>query len=280
MPARRPAHPVTTVYLAAMRFEARALMRRVAGATKASDTGLRGAVSGAIAGRPVLIAVSGIGPQAARAAAEACVDLARQGRCRRVVWIGIAGALSPGLKVGDLVVATSVTSAQNRHCVRPPLRGLRHWVRRPSGRHPDPDATPKPIALDRDLATTAAASGCAEAVVVTTPTPVVTADERRRLWRLVGSPDRAAVDMESYEAARVFDAAGLPFAVLRAISDTAEDDMPVALTDAVTAEGGISIPRLALAVLRRPHAAVPLAAVRFRAARFAAALADVAVAVA
>jgi len=228
----------------------------------------------------VLIAVSGIGPQAARAAAEACVDLARQGRCRRVVWIGIAGALSPGLKVGDLVVATSVTSAEDKHWVRRPLRGLRHWVRRPSGRHPAPDATRKPIALDRDLASSAISSGCAEAVVVTTPTPVVTADDRRRLWRLVGSPDRAAVDMESYEAAQVFDDAGLPFAVLRAISDTAEDDMPVALTDAVTAEGGISIPRLALAVLRRPHAAVPLAAVRFRAARFAAAVADVAVAVA
>ena len=269
-----------TVYLAAMRFEAGALMRRVAGATKASDTGLRGAVSGSIAGRPVLIAVSGIGPQAARAAAEACVDLARQGRCRRVVWIGIAGALSPGLKVGDLVVATSVTSAEEPHRVRRPLRGpsgpRSDWVRRPSGRHPDPDAAPKPIALDRDLASSAISSGCAEAVVVTTPTPVVTADERRRLWALVGSPDRAAVDMESYEAARVFDAAGLPFAVLRAISDTAEDDMPVALTDAVTAEGGVSIPRLALAVLRRPRAAVPLAAVRFRAARSARALADAA----
>ena len=246
-PAGRPAHPVTTVYLAAMRFEASALLRRVAGARKARDTGLRKAVSGAIAGRPVLIAVSGIGPQAAREAAEACVDLARQGRCRRVIWIGIAGALSPGLKVGDLVVATSVTSADD-----------------------------KPIALDRDLATTAAASGCAKAVVVTTPTPVVTADERRRLWRQVGSPDRAAVDMESYEAARVFDAAGLPFAVLRAVSDTSEDDLPATLQAAVTPTRGISIPRLVLAVLRRPRAAVPLAEVRIRAARSARALADAA----
>ena len=256
-PAGRPAHPVTTVYLAAMRFEAGALMRRVAGATKASDTGLRGAVSGSIAGRPVRIAVSGIGPQAARAAAEACVGLARQGRCRRVVWIGIAGALSPGLKVGDLVVATSVTAAEEPHRVRRPA-----------------------IALDRELATSAIASGCAEAVIVTTPTPVVTADERRRLWRQAGSPDRAAVDMESYEAARVFDAAGLPFAVLRTVSDTSEDDLPVALQPAVTPTSGISIPRLALAVLRRPRAAVPLAAVRFRAARSARALAGAAAALA
>jgi len=270
------AEPVTTVYLAAMRFEASALLRRVAGARKARDTGLRKAVYGSIAGRPALIAVSGIGPQAARAAAEACVGLARQGRCRRVVWIGIAGALSPGLKVGDLVVATSVTSAQTRHFVRRPLRGLRHWVRRPSGRHPDPDATPKPIALDRDVATTAAASGCAEAVIVTTPAPVVTADERRRLWRQVGSPDRAAVDMESYEAARVFDAAGVPFAVLRVVSDTSEDDLPAALQAAVTPTSGISIPRLVLAVLRRPRAAAPLAEVRIRAARSASALADAA----
>ncbi len=236
----------------------------------------------------MLIAVSGIGPQAARAAAEACVDLARQGRCRRVVWIGIAGALSPGLKVGDLVVATSVTSAESRHwvrrpAIRAPADGRTDWFacgaepRHPgSGRHPDPDATPKPIALDRDLATTAAASGCAEAVVVTTPTPVVTADDRRRLWRLVGSPDRAAVDMESYEAARVLDAAGLPFAVLRVVSDTSEDDLPATLQAAVTPTSGISIPRLVLAVLRRPRAAVPLAAVRIRAARSASALADAA----
>ena len=217
----------------------------------------------------MLIAVSGIGPRAARAAAEECVGLARQGRCRRVVWIGIAGALSPGLKVGDLVVATSVTSAEERH-----------WVRRPSREHPDPDATPKPLGLDRDLATAAIASGCAEAVVVSTPAPVVTADERRRLWRQVGSPDRAAVDMESYEAARVFDAAGLPFAVLRAVSDTSEDDLPAILQAAVTPTSGISIPRLVLALLRRPRAAAPLAAVRIRATRSARALADAAAALA
>ena len=251
-----------TVYLAAMRFEASALARRVAGARKARDTGprdtgLRKAVSGAIGGRPVLIAVSGIGPQAARAAAEACVDLARQGRCRRVVWIGIAGALSPGLKVGDLIVATSVTSAEEGHRARRPA-----------------------IALDRGLAASAISSGCAEAVVVSTPAPVVTADERRRLWRQVGSPDRAAVDMESCEAARVLDAAGLPFAVLRAVSDTSEDDLPMALKAAATPAGGVSIPRLALAVLRRPRAAAPLAAVRFRAVRSARALADAAAALA
>ena len=259
MPARR----VTTVCLAAMPFEARALLRRVAGATKARGTGLQRAVSGSIGGRPVLVAVSGIGARAARTAAEACVDLARQGRCGRVVWVGIAGALSPGLRAGDLIVATCVTSSEG------PVRTRRH-----------PDTAPKLIALDRDLATTAAASGCAEAVVVSTKAPAVTADERDRLWRLAGSPDAAAVDMESYEAARVLDAAGLPFAVVRAISDTADDDLPAALEDAVTAKGGISVPRLALALLRRPRAVVPLAAVRLRAARAGRALADVAAALA
>ncbi len=240
-----------TLYLAAMRFEANALMRFVARAKKARNTGFRKAVSGFIRGRPVLIAVSGIGAQAARAAAESCVGLARQGRCRRVVWIGIAGALSPGLRVGDLIVAAN--------------------VRAPEGRSLD---------LDRDLVAAAAASGCVAAALVSTPAPVVTADERRRFWRLVGSPGRAAVDMESWEAARVLDAAGLPFAVLRAISDTLEDDLPAALENAVTAAGGISIPRLAMSVLRRPQAAVPLAAVRFRAARCARALGGAAAALA
>ncbi len=258
---------MTTVYLAAMRFEVGALMRRVEGARKARDTGLGRTVSGSIGGRPVLVAVSGVGARAARTAAEACVDLARQGRCSRVVWLGIAGALSPGLRVGDLVVATSVTAAEERH-----------WVRRRPRRHPD--AAPQPIALDRDLATSAVSAGCAEAVVVSTSRPVVTPDQRQRLWQQAGSPDRAAVDMESYEAARVFHAAGLPFAVVRAVSDTAEDDLPMALTDAVTAEGGISTPRLAFALLRRPRAALPLAAVRFLAARSARVLAGAAAALA
>ncbi len=69
------------------------------------------------------------------------MDLARQGRCRRVVWIGIAGALSPGLKVGDLVVATSVTSAQEPHRVRRPFRQGPGGCRRGScltGRHTSP----------------------------------------------------------------------------------------------------------------------------------------------
>lgn len=240
-----------TVYLAAMRFEARPLMRRLARAEKEQDAGFRKAVSGFIGDRPVLVAVTGIGAQAARAAAEACVGLARHGRCRRVVWIGIAGALSPGLRAGDLIVAAN--------------------VRAPEGRS---------LALDPGLVAAAVGSGCAVAAVVSTPAPVVTASERRRCWRLVGSPGLAVVDMESWEAARVFEAAGLPFAVLRATSDTSQDDLPAALENAVAAAGGISIARLAMAVLRRPQAAVPLAAVRFRAARCGRDLARVAAALA
>lgn len=240
-----------TVYLAAMRFEARPLMRRVARAKKGQDAGFRKAVSGFIGDRPVLVGATGIGARAARAAAEACVGLARQGRCRRAVWIGIAGALSPGLRAGDLIVAANVSA--------------------PDGRS---------LALDPGLVAAAVGSGCAAAAVVSTPAPVVTADERLRCWRLVGSPGRAAVDMESWAAARVFNAAGLPFAVLRAISDTSEDDLPAALENAVTAAGGISIPRLAMAMLLRPQTAVPLAAMRFRAARCARALAGVAAALA
>ena len=166
--------PDATVYLAAMRFEAAALLRRLDRKRRIRDPEGSPAVAGSLGGRPVVVAISGIGEQAARKAAEACVRLAGRGRCRRVVWVGIAGGLSPDLRVGDLIVARAVLA---------------------------PDR-PR-VDLDSALVSAAVAGGCRAGVLVTAPGLITGTDARAALWRSAGSPGLAAVDMESWPAAQV-----------------------------------------------------------------------------
>ncbi|MCY3926698.1 MAG: hypothetical protein OXG81_00325 [Acidobacteria bacterium] len=239
-----------TVYLAAMRFEAAALLRLLEGKRRIRDPQDLPVVAGSLGGRPAVIAISGIGEQAARKAAETCVRLAGHGRCRRVVWVGIAGGLSPDLQVGDLIVARSAIA-------------------------PDGPA----VDLDDALVAAATTRGCRAGVVVTAPRVITGAGARAALWRRAGSPSPAAVDMESWPAARVLHAAGVPFAVLRAVSDTAAKELPGFLqrVDAPDA-GETGRGRILRAAIMRPANWAALAAFRLRAARCVRRLAAVAAA--
>ncbi len=239
-----------TVYLAAMRFEATAILRLLDRKRRVRDPeGLR-VVAGSLGRRPVVVAISGIGAQAARRAAETCVRLAGCGRCRRVVWIGIAGGLSPDLQVGDLVVARSALA---------------------------PDRPP--VDLDDALVAAATARNCRAGVVVTAPRVVAGADARAALWRRAGSPAVTAVDMESWPAAQVLHAAGVRFAVLRAVSDTAAQELPGFLQHVDAPEaGGTGRGHIVRAAVLRPANWVALGAFRLRAGRHVRRLAAVAAA--
>lgn len=250
-PASLPASGGETVYVAAMKSEASALLRRVEGAARVRDGAAAAAVRGRIGDRPVQVAVCGVGERAARRAAERCARLASRDACRRVVWIGIAGALSPDLEVGDLVVGRTVLA---------------------------PDQPP--VDLDETLVAAAAARGCRPGVLVTAPGLVVTASSRETLWRRAGSLPETAVDMESWAAARVLERAGIPFAAVRAISDTAADRLPSWLERAPAPGEGFSLSPVVRGALIRPAFLVPLAKIRLRTARLGMRLAEVAVALA
>ncbi len=236
-----------TVYLAAMKSEASALLRRVEDASHVRDGAAAGAVRGRIGDRSVQVAVCGVGERAARLAAERCVRLASRGACGRVVWIGIAGALSPDLEVGDLVVGRTVMA-------------------------PDQPS----IGLDETLVEAAAARGCRPGVLVTASGLVVTASSREALWRSTGSQPRTAVDMETWAAVRVLQRAGVPFAAVRAISDTAADRLPLWLERLPAPAGGSPLGPVVRGVLMRPSALGPLVKIRLRTARLGVRLAEVA----
>ena len=234
-----------------MKSEASALLRQVEGASRISDGAAAVAVRGRIGDRPVQVAVCGVGERAARRAAERCVRLASRGACGRVVWIGIAGALSPDLEVGDLVVGRTVTAPD-----------------RPS------------VDLDETLVEAASARGCRPGVLVTAPGLVVTASSREALWRRTGSRHRTAADMETWPAAHVLRRAGVPFAAVRAVSDTAADRLPPWLERVSAPGGGFPLGPVVRGALMRPSALVPLVKIRLRTARLGVRLAEVAVALA
>ncbi len=250
-PASPPASGGPTVYLAAMKSEASTLLRRVADASRVEDGAATAAVRGRIGDRSVQVAVCGVGERSARRAAERCVRLAARGACGRVVWLGVAGALSPDLEVGDLVVGRTVMAPD-----QPSMSG------------------------DETLIEAAAARGCRRGVLVTAPGLAVTASSREALWRRAGALPRTAVDMESWAAARVLQRADVPFAAVRAISDTAADRLPSWLERVPAPDGGMPLGPVVRGALMRPSALVPLVKIRLRTARLGVRLADVAVALA
>lgn len=120
-----------------------------------------------------------------------------------IISAGTAGSLVDGVRVGELIISSSTVSAE----------------------HPQNEVTASP-GLVRALQDACCKEGLPHRVsrVVTSGTPVFNRDDRLNLGR---ATEAEAVDMESHligeEAARL----GVPFAVLRVISDdTASPPLP------------------------------------------------------
>ncbi len=169
-------------------------------------------------GRTVVVA-TGDGPRrAARGAAEAI----ERYRPRVLFGAGVGGALTPGLAVGDLVASARVLDPEGE--APPPSRKL----------------------LEAVLAATGARAG----TLLTLERPAVSAAEKAELASTTGAP--AVCDMESAAWARAAAAAGVPYVVLRAVSDTADEDLPRYLARCMKAGGGISRAAVTFRALLHP----------------------------
>ncbi|WP_246526277.1 phosphorylase family protein [Plastoroseomonas hellenica] len=127
-----------------------------------------------------------------------------------VISIGIAGALAPGLRPGDWVVADAVGE----------VRADPGWAAR----------------LTEVLE-------ARRGSIAGTDAMVAEAAGKAALHQATGA---LAVDMESHVAARVAQRHGLPFAAARVISDAADHTLPPAARVGMRPDGGMDLP----AVLR------------------------------
>ena len=151
-----------------------------------------------------LLALSGMGQKAVR---EAASRLAAQFRPQLLVSLGFGGALSPELHHGDLVLGEFFGRYDPVTQVLDPMT-------------PAP-APPRPLPeLLRSL--TAAGLGAFSGSLITTPYIIHKAGQAGPL-RSLSYP---VLDLESAAVAEVARAAGLPCLGLRAITDTAAEEIP------------------------------------------------------
>jgi adenosylhomocysteine nucleosidase len=214
--------------------------------------GLPGTWTGLLDGAPVALAVTGDGARAAAATQR----LLRALPVRRMLVIGVAGALSPDLGLGALVASARVRRADEAGAGAAPDQAL--------------------------LAAAVGVAGARPGVLVTARRLADTAVERRRLLAAIPGADArgggrgslaAAVDTESAALVAGAVEAAVPWVVVRAISDTADEALPALLNRCRDEHGAIRRVRVARALVLRPIDLPALLALRSRVERCAQALA-------
>ena len=185
-----------------------------------------------------LLAVSGIGSNAAARGARALIDA---GATALISW-GMAGGLDPALAAGTIFLPSEVISPDGTA-----LMTARYWRERLSaalGAH-------RPVACGR---------------LLMSPRALESIADKAAAFRDTGA---AAVDMESLAVAEVARSHGLPFIAVRVIVDTAEDILPRAVMAAACSSGRLPIARLLASFALAPGdlAALIRLLPRYRAAR-------------
>ena len=135
-------------------------------------------------------------------------------KCEKLLFSGVAGGINPSLKIGDLIVATQVA----QHDLDITVFG------HPMGYVPGGAVFIDTDASLRAIATTVASDmgkDIQEGVIVSGDQFV---DDAKIKEAIVKNFNGDALEMEGASVGVVCDALGVPFFVLRAISDTAETD--------------------------------------------------------
>ncbi|MAG57869.1 MAG: hypothetical protein CMJ83_16415 [Planctomycetes bacterium] len=191
--------------------------------------------------------VTVVGDGAVRAARGLARELdARSEPPAAIVVVGFAGALATDLVVGT--VTTAVTVREGRSAVLVP---------------------------DPEWRARAEAAGASPCTLISAPRLIATPEDRRTL-RAAHHPPPEVVDLETAALIGVSVERGLPWCVLRAITDAASDALPTSLVRAEREDGSINRGRVVRGALLRPWTIPSLWDLRHRARTAAAALAETA----
>lgn len=179
------------------------------------------------AGKEVVLALSGIGEQRASRAAQLLVE---NFPIRALIFLGIAGALHPSLRVGDIVI------------------GKRIFLQTSTGR---------PLSSNERLVELASAA-CDQldwkffvGDLITVPKIIASSQEKREIYQETGA---LAVEMETAAAARWAAQKRVPFLALRSISDAADYTFKVDISQITDEQGELSLRKALRYLLRHPTA--------------------------
>ena len=159
-------------------------------------------------GHDLVIAYSKIGK--VNSAMTATVMIEKFG-ARALIFTGVAGALKRGIKIGEILYATSL---------------VQHDLDITAFGHPYGFVPGSKISVQTDAKLNSIAQSVAEQLGITLKSGVIASgdqfvgDEERKSW-IERTFDASAVEMEGASVAQVCDALGVPFCILRAISDEA-----------------------------------------------------------
>ena len=189
----------------------------------AVDLGVRRFWCGHWQGHEVVAVLSGIGKVAASITATTLIT---HFQATRLIFTGVAGGLGPGVQVGDVVVATALLQHDldasplfPRHQI--PGRGLSRIPTCPTLSH-------ALLAAARQTLGVSGGQQVHEGLVISGDRFVSSAAEAQALQAEL--PDALAVEMEGAAIAQVCLDFGLPFGVVRSISDRADDAAHVDFT--------------------------------------------------
>ena len=236
-----PPGPVTAV-VTALPEELAPLVARTAVVRKLRAGSLR-VYCGRLGRVPVVLARTGDGAKRAESGVE---KLLADFPVGRLLVVGIAGGLSPSLGAGALVVAREVRDGQA------------------SAPSPDPAWVQRALRLE----------GTSGATVVSADRILSTPAAKREAWRALPHGGPAVVDLESATLARAAAARGVPYLVVRAVSDPVEEALPFDPNRCVDRYGGLRRHRVLAQALLRPSSLGPLWRLRRRGRRCAGRLAE------
>ena len=205
----------------------------------------------AIIARPGFVVVAGGGDSARlERELEAAV-----GRASLVLSCGVAGALDPALRAGDVVVGTLSAVRFPLHTSRFPGEG-RGPVEMSMVAEDGALLQPPPLlgpglrrgsALVEWLAQQLPAAHCGS--IVGADSIIASVAGKMELHADTGA---IAVDMESHIAARVAARHNLPFAIVRTISDSANRALPPAALVGMKPDGGVALGAILASLARNP----------------------------
>jgi adenosylhomocysteine nucleosidase len=212
-----PVRPIGIV--AALDEELSAFLKRMR-LVRQTDDGRMRFIEGTLGGRCLVVVRTGEGRDNAE---SGTARLLQRHRVSLLIGIGFCGAISPGVAAGTVLVGQRMIDGED-----------------PAS----PVLTPTaPRAITEDFP---------GATFLTLDRMLCTAEGKQDLWRKRGENGATAVDMESAAVGRVAESREVPYVAVRAVSDLADETLPLDFNQFVDDTGRINRLEVAAHAARHP----------------------------